>query len=158
MTTNECRHETWILEALAAGAWSAELQSHADECQSCGELVLVDRALQAEARLAAETTPPDAEWIWRRFEIESGDRRLRAATLPIRLLERFTVAAGVLSALYALFVLWPSLGAWLAASGSSLAGSIGGTPDLGAPTLLLLAVGGFLCVFLHGLYQDWAET
>ena len=164
MNTDECRHEAQILEAFTTGVWTDELASHARDCPDCAELVEVDRALQAESRIAIEETGlPEAALIWRRFELESEQRRVSEATLPIRVLEKLAFTAGLVVALYVLVVSWPVLGTWLLGAGSSLKGSLGtlslkSMPDLKGPAFMVLGLIGLLGVFLHGLYAQWAES
>lgn len=179
MTTDECRQEEKVLEAITTGVWTNELESHAVDCPDCAELVEVDLALQGEARIAMDDPGlPEAALIWRRFEFETEQRRLREATLPIRLLEKLAFGAGLLVALYGLVASWPVLGTWLLGAGSSLKGPLGAVslsslsssslssssilldamPNLGASTLVLLCLTGFLGMVLHGLYTQWSET
>lgn len=160
MTNDECRHEEQVLEALATGAWNPELEAHEQDCPECAELAEIDRALQADARVAAGySDPPDASLIWRRFELESGHLRARDATLPIRLLEKLAFGIALLAATYGLVHLAPSVGSWLFSTGSSLSDSFSlASGRLGAPALLLLSVTGLLGILVHGLYAQWSEA
>ena len=97
MTPTECRRESEILDAIAAGEWPeaapVELREHAATCPLCADLALAASALHDEAASTPPTMAlPSAGQVWWRAELRA---RNEAAQLAQRPLVAVQVVAGV---------------------------------------------------------------
>jgi hypothetical protein len=70
MSNELCRYEDELLDALASGYVTPDLQSHVDACSSCSELRLVAGALLDDRREAmSDAAVPSSAMMWRRIQM-----------------------------------------------------------------------------------------
>jgi hypothetical protein len=101
----ECLREAEVVEAVISGHWPAacdpELRSHAIDCPTCKDIVLVSSALQTERDSAVlNAALPSAGLVWWRAELRSRREAARAAERPMKLVHSLAAAsaAGVVVA------------------------------------------------------------
>lgn len=102
MTLRPCSHEPEIKALLERGHWpqasSPELQAHAAECRSCGDLVLVTQAFhgaRASALSAANLPAPGV--LWWRAQLRRRNEALERMNKPILGAQIFALAATLLT-------------------------------------------------------------
>ena len=109
MSTMECEREIEIVEAITCGRWPAgtteELQSHAENCPICSDVVRVALALtQQRADGLQMARVPTAGLVWWRAEMRARRDAVNRATRPLKIVE-WTAMACVLAAI-AVVLFW----------------------------------------------------
>jgi hypothetical protein len=147
----ECTREREVIDAVATGRWpdacQEELRSHAANCRTCSDLVLVASALRDEHDLAlSQVRVPPAGLIWWRAQLRTRQEAVRRAERPLTIAHALAAASigGVAAAL--LTRLLPSVHDVLAAFES--------VPNL---TLLIGAVAALIAVANLALYLVFSD-
>lgn len=88
MTLRSCPRETEIKKLLAFGHWpqaaTPELRAHAENCRSCGDLVLVSQAFHKDrsATMSAAQLPPPGV-VWWRAQLRRRNAAIERINKPI---------------------------------------------------------------------------
>jgi hypothetical protein len=107
MTMKVCAREPDVLQAIAAGAWPADLDSHLAACKSCRDTALVAGALRAEAARLHDAPLPDAGAIWSAAQRGARQWAIDRATRPITLMTRVAGGACAVAAVALVIAFWP---------------------------------------------------
>jgi hypothetical protein len=158
MRSTRCARETEVLAATRRDSWPTALRQHLRGCAPCADTVAAERVLRLAAReLPGLNELPDPALLWWRSRHQYRVCQVERATLPIRLVERLTLACGAVGLAVAASLGWPlvrpALSRWL----GSWAIDFARTSPLEGPTLLLLLGSSVLALAVFGLYAQWAE-
>ncbi len=108
MRLGTCSREKEVAESLGRGHWpdasSADLRAHVADCRSCGELVLVARAMRAErAQAASHARLQPSGALWWRAQLRRRNEALRRIDRPMFGAQIFAVALSLVSTVLFLF-------------------------------------------------------
>jgi hypothetical protein len=111
----ECVRAADVLAAMTAGPVpqlpDEELRSHAETCESCGEMRTVVSALRAERdRLRRSATVPSAGFVWWRAQLRERQHAALKAAAPVTAVHAAALVAAVVLAVVLMSVLARSVG------------------------------------------------
>ena len=109
-----CPREEDVVNAVLSGAWTIlddeELQAHAAQCTTCGEVAAITALLHDDNEQARrELAIPAAGQIWWRAAVRARLERTQAATQPMTLMHGITAAIMVGILLAMLGMAWPTI-------------------------------------------------
>ena len=118
MSTESCKFDDAVAEALANERWSDELREHLSGCALCAELVLVRQSL-ADVSAVEEAEPlPAAGLIWWRAQLAGRREQGQRALAAIEVMQKLAIAVAVI-AIVASVWLWKP-GVWSILTGLSM--------------------------------------
>lgn len=140
MSMLECEWEERSARATGGGHWDDELRAHVDRCQVCTDVALVTRAMRAEGIASrARTELPDPQRLWWRARLQARREAVAHATRPIAAWELLASIIGLLAAVAAAWLFWPSpdvLDAWMVIESTTLGAIL---KNVGLAAAMLLA-------------------
>jgi len=150
MSILECEWEERIARATGDGHWDDDLRAHVDRCPVCADVALVARTMHAESIAnRVRTELPDPQRLWWRARVHARRETVARATRPIAAWELVASTTGLLAAVAAVWLFWPSPDvqqAWMVIETTTL-GVILKNVALAAVTLLAFLIGfGFYIV------------
>jgi hypothetical protein len=142
MTPIDCRRETEIVDAIAAGEWPEaapiELREHAAACPVCADLALAASALHDEAASTPATMAlPSAGQVWWRAELRARHEAAQLAQRPVIAVQVVAAVVCLAAALTGLRSFGPDAWAWFLGVASSARTTTFDTWTLG----LVLSIG-----------------